>query len=60
MAVAEYTKLDIDIIRTLPDFHCTIMGSIYSEHFKKNIPLSTAIVGETYRPPYVDGYDNYK
>ena len=57
-AVAEYTKLDINVIRTLPDFHCAIMGSIYSEYYKKNIRLSSAIVGETYRPPYVGRYND--
>ena len=36
-AVAELTKLNINVIRTLPDFCCTIMGTIYSEHFRKNI-----------------------
>ncbi|MCR5730793.1 MAG: type IV secretory system conjugative DNA transfer family protein, partial [Ruminococcus sp.] len=45
-AVAELTKLDINIIRTLPDFCCAIMGLVYSEHFKKNIQLKSAIVGE--------------
>lgn len=56
-AVAELTKLDIDVIRTLPDFCCAIMGTIYSEYSKKNKQLETAIIGETYRPPYVDSYD---
>lgn len=56
-AVAELTKLDINIIRTLPDFCCAIMGLVYSEHFKKSIQLKSAIVGETYRPPYVGSYD---
>ncbi|MBP7187401.1 MAG: hypothetical protein KBA55_11690 [Ruminococcus sp.] len=57
-AVAELTKLDINIIRTLPDFHCAVMGSIYSEHFKKNIHLSAAITGVTFRPLYVGSYDD--
>lgn len=56
-AVAELTKLDINVIRTLPDFCCAIMGAIYSEYSKKNKQLETAIIGETYRPPYVDSYD---
>ena len=56
-AVAELTKLDINTIRTLPDFCCAIMGLVYSEHFKKNIQLKSAIIGETYRPPYVGSYD---
>ena len=56
--VAEFTKLDANIIRTLPDFNCAILGAIYSEYYKKNIQLSSAIVGETYRPPYVGNYDD--
>lgn len=48
-AVAELTKLDINVIRTLPDFNCAVMGSVYSEYFKRNIQLITAIMGETYR-----------
>ncbi|SEH86275.1 hypothetical protein SAMN02910265_03089 [Ruminococcus flavefaciens] len=52
-AVAELTKLDINVIRTLPDFNCAVMGSVYSEYFKRNIQLITAIMGESYRPPYV-------
>lgn len=56
-AVAELTKLDINVIRTLPDFCCAIMGAIYSEHSKRNIQLESAVIGETYRPPYVGNYD---
>lgn len=57
-AVAELTKLNANVIRTLPDFYCAIMGSIYSEYSKRNIQLGAAIMGETYRPPYVGNYDN--
>lgn len=56
-AIAELTKLDTNVIRTLPDFNCAVLGPIYSEHFKKNIQLNSAIVGETYRPLYVGSYD---
>lgn len=56
-AVAELTKLDINVIRTLPDFCCAIMGAIYSEYSQQNIQLESAVVGETYRPPYVGSYD---
>jgi hypothetical protein len=56
-AVAELTKLDINVIRTLPDFCCAIMGSLYSEYSQKNRHLESAVIGETYRPPYVDSYD---
>lgn len=57
-AIAELTKLDTNVIRTLPDFNCAVLGPIYSEHFKKNIQLNSATVGKTYRPPYVGDYDD--
>lgn len=53
-AVADLTKLDTSIIRTLPDFCCAITGSIYSKYNKKNIQLISAVMGETYRPSYKD------
>ena len=56
-AISELTKLDINVIRTLPDFRCAIMGSIYSEYNKQNIQLKNGILGLTYRPPYVGSYD---
>lgn len=56
-AIAELTKLDANVIRTLPDFCCAIMGAIYSEYSKKNKQLESAVIGETYRPPYVGNYD---
>ncbi len=55
--IAELTKLDANIIRTLPDFNCAVLGPIYSEYYQKNIQLNSAIVGETYRPDYVGSYD---
>lgn len=55
-AVAELTKLDINVIRTLPNFCCAIMGSIYSKYNQMNIQLESAVIGETYRPPYVGNY----
>ncbi len=56
-AVAELTKLDVNVIRTLPNFCCAIMGAIYSEYSKKNIHLESAVIGETYRPSYVGNYE---
>lgn len=56
-AVVELTKLDVNTIRSLPDFCCAIMGAIYSEHSKRNIQLEAAVIGETYRPPYVGDYN---
>ena len=56
-AIAELTKLDANVIRTLPDFSCAVLGPIYSDYYQKNIQLNSAIVGETYRPDYVGSYD---
>lgn len=55
-AVAELTKLDINVIRTLSNFCCAIMGSIYSKYNQMNIQLESAVIGETYRQPYVGNY----
>ncbi|MCR5730343.1 MAG: hypothetical protein K6G20_08310 [Ruminococcus sp.] len=55
-AVAELTKLDVNTIRSLPDFCCAIMGSIYSKYNQKNVQLSSAVMGKTYRPDYVGSY----
>lgn len=57
-AVAELTKLDVNVIRTLPNFCCAIMGSLYSNYSKNNIQLESAVIGETYRPTYVGSYDD--
>ncbi|SHM12870.1 ATP-binding protein [Ruminococcus flavefaciens] len=51
-AVAKFTKLDEDVIRTLPDFHCAVMGDVYSTYYGTNVKLETAILGITYRPSY--------
>ena len=56
-AIAELTKLDVNVIRTLPNFCCAIMGSLYSKYSKNNIQLENAVIGETYRPPYVGNYE---
>lgn len=56
-AISELTKLDANVIRTLPDFNCAVLGPIYSEYYQKNIQLHSAIIGETYRPDYVGSYD---
>ena len=55
--IAELTKLDANIIRTLPVFNCAVLAPIYSEYYQKNIQLKSAIVGETFRPNYVGSYD---
>ncbi len=51
-AVAKFTKLDEDVIRTLPDFHCAVMGDVYSKYYGTNVKLETAFLGITYRPSY--------
>ncbi|MBR6393367.1 MAG: hypothetical protein IKS13_00915 [Ruminococcus sp.] len=55
--IAELTKLDANIIRTLPVFNCAVLAPIYSEYYQKNIQLKSAIVGERFRPNYVGSYD---
>ena len=57
-AVSTISKLDTDVIRTLPDFCCVIMGSVYSEYYHENRQLASGVVGNTYRPPYVGSYDD--
>ncbi len=56
-AVAELTKLYVNVVRTLPDFCCAIMGSIYSEYSKKNKQLESAVIGKIYHPSYEGDYD---
>ncbi|WP_295067268.1 hypothetical protein [Ruminococcus sp.] len=51
-AVAKFTKLDEDVIRTLPDFHCAVIGDVYSTYYGTNVKLETAFLGITYRPSY--------
>lgn len=55
--VTKVTHIDEDIISTLPDFYCAITGAVYSEYYGKNIPLKSAILGKTYRPPEIGSYD---
>lgn len=55
--VSKITHLERNIIATLPDFSCAITGAVYSEYYGKNITISSAIRGKTYRPPEVGDYD---
>lgn len=55
--VSKVTHLERNVIATLPDFCCAITGAVYSEYYGKNIPISSAIRGKTYRPPEVGDYD---
>ena len=56
-AVSEKTHIPVDRLRCFEQGECAIMGSIYSKYNKKNIQLSSAEMGETYRPTYVGSYD---
>ncbi|SHM65235.1 hypothetical protein SAMN04487860_1098 [Ruminococcus flavefaciens] len=54
---ATTTHLSVDELLSFEQGKCAVVGSIYSEHMGKNIPVRNAIVGMTYRPPCVDSYD---
>ena len=51
------THLSVDELLSFEQGKCAIVGSLYSEHMGKNVPVRKAIVGQTYRPPYVGDYD---
>lgn len=51
------THLSIDELLSFEQGKCAVVGSIYSEHMGKNVPVRNAIIGMTYRPPYVGSYD---
>ena len=55
--VALTTHLSIDELLAFEQGKCAVVGSIYSEHMGKNVPVRKAIVGQTYRPPYVGDYE---
>lgn len=55
--VATTTHLSVDELLSFEQGKCAIVGSLYSEHMGKNVPVRKAIVGQTYRPPYVGDYD---
>ena len=56
--VALTTHLSIDELLAFEQGKCAVVGSIYSEHMGKNVPVRKAIVGKTYRPPWVGSYEN--
>ncbi len=51
------THLSVDELLSFEQGKCAVVGSIYSEHMGKNVPVRNAIVGMTYRPPRVDSCD---
>ncbi len=57
-AVSEKTHIPVDRLRCFVQGECAFVGPSYSEYFGKNIPARSALIGSTYRPPYVGNYDN--
>ena len=56
-AVSEKTHIPIDNLRCFNQGDCAFVGPSYSDYFGKNIPARSALIGRTYRPPYVGNYD---
>ena len=54
---ATTTHLSVDELMSFEQGKCAVVGSIYSEHMGKNVPVRNAIVGMTYRPPGAGSYD---
>lgn len=59
-AVSEKTRIPVDVLRCFEQGDCACVGPAYSEYYGKNMPVQPAIIGKTYRPPYVGDYDNEK
>lgn len=56
-AVADKTRIPVDRLRCFDQGECAFVGPSYSEYFGRNIPVRLALIGRTYRPPYVGSYD---
>ncbi len=56
-AVSEKTHIPLDVLRGFEQGECAFIGPVYSEFKGKNYPVRNALVGKTYRPPYVGSYD---
>ena len=56
-AVSAKTHIPVDVLRCFEQGECAFIGPAYSEHMGKNVPVTKAVVGKTYRPPYVGNYD---
>ena len=56
-AVSEKTHIPIDKLRCFNQGECAFLGPSYSKYYGKNMPARSALIGRTYRPPYVDNYD---
>ena len=57
-AASEKTHIPVDKLRCFNQGDCAFVGPSYSEYVGKNIPTRSALIGSTYRPPYVGNYDN--
>ena len=55
-AVSEKTHITVERLRGFEQGECAFIGPAYSEHKGKNIPIRSALIGVTYRPPYVGSY----
>lgn len=55
-AVSEKAHIPIDKLRNFDQGECAIVGPTFSKYFGKNISVSKALLGKTYRPPYVGKY----
>lgn len=55
--VSEKTHIPVDKLRCFDQGDCAFVGPSYSDYFGKNTPARSALIGRTYRPPYVGSYD---
>ena len=55
-SVSEKAHIPIDKLRNFDQGECAIVGPTFSKYFGKNISVSKALLGKTYRPPYVGKY----
>ena len=56
-AVSEKTHIPVDKLRCFNQGDCAYIGPSFSKYFGKNTPARVALIGRTYRPPYVGSYD---
>ena len=56
--VSAKTHIPVDVLRGFEQGNCAVVGPLYSMILGKNIPVSSALKGITYRPPYVGSYED--
>lgn len=56
--VAKVTHVSNDIISSLPDCKCVIIGTFYSNFYEENIIVKEGICGYTFRPSLVEKNNN--